>query len=130
MSNIELRTLGNCIAELRIARQLKQTELAYEAGISHRTLQRLEAGEPVKSDGLMKVIKCLGRGEKVLAALDLSGFSPYERLAETGLKVSELEKALSKYKKATPKVSGNSDTTVQDTSTGGFLEAIEKRFGT
>lgn len=45
-------------------------------------------------------------------------------------KAAELEKALSKYKKATPKVSGNADTApVQDTSTGGFLEAIEKRFG-
>jgi len=45
-------------------------------------------------------------------------------------KAAELEKALSKYKKATPKASGNADTApVQDTSTGGFLEAIEKRFG-
>jgi hypothetical protein len=53
-----------------------------------------------------------------------------KQLSAATEKVSELEKALSKYKKATPKVSGNSDTTVQDTSTGGFLEAIEKRFGT
>ena len=51
----------------------------------------------------MKVIKCLGRGEKVLAALDLSGFSPYERLAETGLKVSELEKQRAAHR---PKPSG------------------------
>jgi transcriptional regulator with XRE-family HTH domain len=92
MAHIELLALGKRIAELRIARQLKQTELAYEAGVSHRTLQRLEAGEPVKSDGLMKVIKCLGRQESVMAALDSSGFSPYERLAETGLKVSDLKK--------------------------------------
>ena len=92
MENTELLALGKHIAELRIARQLKQTELAYESGVSHRTLQRLEAGEPVKSDGLMKVIKCLGRREAVMAALDSSGFSPYERLAETGLKVSELKK--------------------------------------
>lgn len=46
-------------------------------------------------------------------------------------KVAELEKALSKYKKATPKASGNADTApIQDSSVGGFLEAVEKRFGT
>jgi transcriptional regulator with XRE-family HTH domain len=91
MSNKELQALGHRIAELRIARQLKQTELAYEAGVSHRTLQRLEAGEPIKSDGLMQVIRCLGRLDTVLGALESQGFSPYEKLAEAGLKVSELK---------------------------------------
>lgn len=91
MSNKELEALGQHIAELRIMRQLKQAELAYEAGVSHRTLQRLEAGEPVKSDGLMQVIKCLGRLDAVLGALALQGFSPYEKLAEAGLKVSQLK---------------------------------------
>ena len=91
MLNSELLVLGQQLAELRIARQLKQTELAYEAGVSHRTLQRLEAGEPVKSDGLIKVIKCLGRLDGIRAALASPGFSPYEKLAEAGLKVSQLK---------------------------------------
>jgi myosin heavy subunit len=44
-------------------------------------------------------------------------------------KVVELEKALSKYKKATPKVGGNTDTTTPSTlSEGNFLDAVEKRF--
>lgn len=92
MSNGELIALGQRIAELRIARRLKQTELAYEAGVSHRTLQRLEAGEPVKSDGLVKVIKCLGRLEGLLGALESTAFSPYEKLAEAGLQVSQLKR--------------------------------------
>ncbi len=91
MLNSELLALGQQIAELRIARQLKQTELAYEAGVSHRTLQRLEAGEAVNSAGLIKVIKCLGRLDGLLAALESPGFSPYEKLAEVGLKVSQLK---------------------------------------
>jgi len=91
MSTTELIPLGQRIAELRIARQLKQRELAYEAGVSHRTLQRLEAGEPIRSDGLLKVIRCLGRLDAVLAALASGSFSPYEKLAEAGLKVSELK---------------------------------------
>jgi hypothetical protein len=43
-------------------------------------------------------------------------------------KVAELEKALSKYKKASPKVSGNTDTSVSVPEDTGFLDAIEKRF--
>jgi transcriptional regulator with XRE-family HTH domain len=92
MKNTELAQLGNRVAALRIARQLKQTELAYEAGVSHRTLQRLEAGEVVKSDGLIKVIKCLDRLEGVMAALDSAAFSPFEMLSKTGLSLSQLDK--------------------------------------
>lgn len=47
--------------------------------------------------------------------------------AATG-KVAELEKALAKYKKATPRVSGNTDTTPTIVDDGGFLDAVEKRF--
>lgn len=52
-----------------------------------------------------------------------------EQFEAVTAKVAELEKALAKYKKAAPRVSGNADTSVPDTGTGGFLEAIEKRFG-
>lgn len=52
-----------------------------------------------------------------------------KKLEATSSKVAELEGALAKYKKAAPKVSGNTDTSVPDPGTGGFLEAIEKRFG-
>jgi hypothetical protein len=53
--------------------------------------------------------------------------TPLATIGEGGTVVFTKE---SKYKKATPKASGNADTApVQDTSTGGFLEAIEKRFG-
>lgn len=74
----ELTTLGERITQLRIAKQLKQSELAYEAGISERTLQRIEAGEVVKSDGLLKVIAQLGKLEGMLNAIDTPGLSPFE----------------------------------------------------
>ena len=92
MSDPDLVALGNRVAELRIARRLKQSELAYEAGVSHRTLQRLEAGEVVRSDGLSRVLKCLGRWDAVLDALQPEAFSPYARLADAGLKMTDLEK--------------------------------------
>jgi hypothetical protein len=51
-----------------------------------------------------------------------------KQLEATQAKVAEYEKALGKYKKASPKVSGNTDTTPTTVDDGGFLDAIEKRF--
>ena len=74
----DLEQLGQNIAKLRIAKKLKQSELAYEAGVSKRTLQRIEAGEVVKTDGLLKVIHQLGRIDEFLSAIGTASFSPYQ----------------------------------------------------
>ena len=51
-----------------------------------------------------------------------------KKYTEISNKLAETEKALGKYKKATPKVSGNVDTSSQKQEIGGFLDAVEKRF--
>ena len=51
-----------------------------------------------------------------------------KKYTEISNKLAETEKALGKYKKATPKVSGNVDTSSQKQEIGGFLDAMEKRF--
>ena len=79
----DLQKLGDKITRLRIAKNLKQSDLAYEAGISERTLQRIEAGEVVKSDGLLRVIAYLGRLEDMLRAIDTPSVSPYELVNST-----------------------------------------------
>ena len=86
----QLITLGSHLARLRFSKQLKQAELAYEAGVSLRTLQRLEAGEIVRSDVLIKVIACLGKLDGVMAALATTEFSPFEMLADAGLRPTQL----------------------------------------
>ena len=85
-----LRTLGTRVARLRFAKQLKQSELAYEAGVSLRTLQRLEAGEIVRSDVLLKVITSLGKLDGMMAALETAEFSPFEMLASAGIRPAQL----------------------------------------
>jgi len=87
----QLKTLGTRIAHLRFVKQMKQSELAYEAGVSLRTLQRQEAGEIVRSDVLLKVIGRLGKLDSLLATLETSEFSPYEMLASAGIRPSQLE---------------------------------------
>lgn len=86
----QLITLGSHLARLRFSKQLKQAELAYEAGVSLRTLQRLEAGEIVRSDVLIKVIASLGKLDSVMASLATTEFSPFAMLAEAGLRPTQL----------------------------------------
>ncbi len=90
----DLQRLGNKITRLRLAKNLKQSDLAYEAGISERTLQRIEAGNVVKSDGLLRIITYLGRLEDMLSAIDTPSLSPYE-LVNMPTKGRALKRALS-----------------------------------
>jgi transcriptional regulator with XRE-family HTH domain len=76
MKNTDLATLGQKIARLRINKNLKQSELAYESGISERTLQRIEAGDIVKTDGLLNVLRQLNKLEEFLSVLNEPGLSP------------------------------------------------------
>ena len=92
MIDNDLKRLGQKIAKLRLAKNIKQSELAYEAGVSERTLQRIEAGEAAKSDGLLKVIKQLGKLEDILSSLDTAEFSPVEMVASTKAKYSTRNK--------------------------------------
>lgn len=82
----ELERLGAIISRLRIAKQLKQSELAYEAGISERTLQRIEAGDVVKSDGLLRVLGYLGKLDELFSAIDTATLSPYELINQVNEK--------------------------------------------
>jgi putative transcriptional regulator len=61
-----LRELGQRLARTRLERNLSQQRLAHEAGVSKATVERLEAGEPLKSTSLIRVLRVLG----LLASLD------------------------------------------------------------
>jgi transcriptional regulator with XRE-family HTH domain len=61
-----LAELGRRLARTRLERNLSQQSLAHEAGVSKVTIERLEAGTPVKSTSLVRVLRSLG----LLDALD------------------------------------------------------------
>ncbi len=56
-----LQELGRRIERLRLARDLSQEVLAQQAGIGRATEQRIEAGAPVKTTALIKVLRALDR---------------------------------------------------------------------
>lgn len=100
----ELKKLGTTIANLRVSRGLQQSELAYEAGVSERTLQRLEAGNVVKADGLVKLLVYLKVFEDVLNVLKAPQISPVNLARESQKRKATAPK---KRRVRTKKVAGS-----------------------
>jgi putative transcriptional regulator len=82
--DLVLRELGERLARTRLERNLSQAELAKEAGVSKRTIERVEAGEAVKSDSLIRVLRGLGRLEVLDRLVPEPLPSPVERLRLQG----------------------------------------------
>ena len=55
-----LDELGARIAARRLSRHWRQADLAYEAGVSNRTVQRIEAGASVQLTMFLRVLRALG----------------------------------------------------------------------
>ncbi len=79
-----LEELGKRLAQTRLQRNLSQERLALEAGVSKATIERLEAGEPVKSTSLIRVLRSLGRLEALDQLLPEPLPSPIERIRLQG----------------------------------------------
>ena len=54
-----LREIGNRIAQYRINANLTQQALSRQAGVSKRTLERLEAGHSIQLNGFIRILRVL-----------------------------------------------------------------------
>jgi len=54
-----LKELGQRIKDIRISMSLKQEELALKAGVSIRTVVRLEAGDNIKLESFFNILRVL-----------------------------------------------------------------------
>jgi putative transcriptional regulator len=82
--DVVLGELGERLARTRLERNLSQQRLAEEAGVSKRTVERLEAGEPVKSNSLVRTLRALGQLEALDRLVPEPLPSPVERLRLQG----------------------------------------------
>ncbi len=76
-----LRELGERLATTRLQANMSQEILARQAGISKRTLERLESGEVAsRLASLVRVCRVLGLMEKLNAFIPVPTISPIAQL--------------------------------------------------
>ena len=83
--DVILREVGSRLAAARLAQDLTQAALAEEAGVSKRTVERLESGEvAARLSGLVRVCRVLGLVDRLEALVPSSAVSPVEQLKLAG----------------------------------------------
>ena len=82
-----LKLIGERLAGLRLARNLTQQQLAEQAGLGLRTVQRLELGEAATQlSGFVRVCRVLGLVENLETLVPAPAASPMEQLKQQGQK--------------------------------------------
>lgn len=79
-----LGELGQRLARYRLDRNLTQAELAREAGVSRRTVERIEAGESAQLASLIRVLRALELIDNFDALVPKPLASPIEQLKLRG----------------------------------------------
>lgn len=79
-----LDELGNRIAQYRLHRNLSQAELAKEAGMSLRTLVRIEQGYPSQMPNIIRLLRVLGLLENIETLIPQLPDSPIQQLKMAG----------------------------------------------
>jgi len=79
-----LLELGQRLARMRLSQGLTQEQLADAAGVSKRTVQRLEDGTPAQLANLIRYLRALGRLEARDALLPSDSPNPIDLLERRG----------------------------------------------
>jgi transcriptional regulator with XRE-family HTH domain len=82
---VVLAELGERLAQVRLARNLTQAALAEQAGVSKRTVERLESGTvATQLSGLLRVCRVLGLAENFNFLIPEALPSPMEQWRRQG----------------------------------------------
>ncbi|RMB04979.1 helix-turn-helix domain-containing protein [Eilatimonas milleporae] len=79
-----IQALCKRLEEIRLSRNISQTDLAEEAGISRSTMTRLADGQKVSLDSFVRVMRALQLTDHLAALLPDPGVRPVERLRFEG----------------------------------------------
>lgn len=82
-----LQLLGQRLAQLRLAKNLTQGQVAEQAGVGLRTVQRLELGaSATQLSGFLRVCRVLGLVERLDLLVPAAVVSPMAQLKQAGRK--------------------------------------------
>jgi DNA-binding XRE family transcriptional regulator len=84
--SVLLTELGRGLADRRIRMGLTQAELAKQAGIGKRTLERIEAGNSCQTSALIRILRILKLQGELMRIIPPSGPSPMDLLRLKGRK--------------------------------------------
>lgn len=73
-----LREVGARLKALRLQQNRRTRDLAADAGVSPRTIDRLEAGRNIGTENLVRVMRALGRLQAFEALVPAPEVSPYD----------------------------------------------------
>lgn len=79
-----MEQLGQRLAKLRLSRQLTQAQLGEAAGVSKRTVQRLEDGSAPQLVNLIRCLRALDRLDALDAVLPSDTVNPIDLLERRG----------------------------------------------
>lgn len=79
-----LSELGERIARSRLDRNLTQAELAAKAGVSKRTVERMESGESVQLTSFVRILRALNLAGKIDVLVPEPSLSPMAQLESKG----------------------------------------------
>ena len=81
-----LEEIGKKLAHLRLSRNITQSELAQDAGVSLRTLRRLESGKGVTLDSFIRILVALKLQQNMDILIPNPRIRPIERVRTGGRK--------------------------------------------
>ena len=92
-------SIGNAVRQIRLNRNLRQSEVCEAAGISRVTLSRLEKGETTTLDTLTAVLMALDSVERLGPLLAVDKPSPIQMVIREGTRRKRASKAEAVNKK-------------------------------
>ncbi len=94
-----LADIGQRLSHRRVELELTQAALAEEAGVSKRTVERIEAGESVQTTTLIRILRVMDLLEALDAAMPAVGPRPMDLLKLRG---KERQRASTKKRSKEP----------------------------
>ncbi len=79
-----LAFIGEQLEQLRLTQNISQAKAASEAGVSRRTITRMEVGEAVSLDTFVRVLKVYGAVDRLAMLFPDQSVRPLDRMKLSG----------------------------------------------